>query len=235
MRQLFSCLLFIIILITSSLASDAQMFHRIRARHRDKPPVALLIQLNSQKNRTDYCLRKNKMELLAILQKDTREVMKRIVLDFSENFYYCPVYFFMDTNARDIMKGNFEGILLDSSLLPMKNIILQKGDTNFFVGTFSIMAPDFEWTDSLQESEYFSHHNDAVLSVPRFYAMDHNFNILRSTLPWTAFAAYSEIPLKRKRRFYKYESHRFNIGYSASALRYSNTLDRFYGPYPYKN
>jgi len=205
-----------------------------KQRHTYTPPKAILVQLFTETNRTAYLVKNGREQSLAQLQLDIKEVTSRIVMDFSDNFYYCPVYFFIDTNAKKIAAGQFDGILLDKDLQPAKDIVLHAGDTGFFIGYFGPRASDFTSPD---DAEYFKHHNDMDTHVPAWVVLDHNFHTLRAPLPHAinvrkAPAGYK---LKQPASAYVYTSPKFNIAYAPSALLYSATLEEFYRRHQKRN
>jgi len=239
------------------LQAQGVVFQRRTARMNEPAPKALLIKINSQKARLAYTERTQNPRLAAIVKKDAAEATRRMIMDFTDNFDYCPIYYFYDTNAHKILAGNFAGALLDKDLQPATNIVLQPGDTNFFIGYYGILDGDFavplskedrlfndkDPSDIMRkryghkEEEYYKHHADMVNADPTWVVLDYKFRNLRSPLPWSYFWSINTNgrTMKRNFRAYRYVSKRLNIVYRASALKYSATLDQFYGPYPYKN
>jgi len=215
----------LIILATLLLAGNDVAAQKKRKYY--MPPKAILVQLSTETNRMAWLL-KNKNELsVTQLQQDVQAVIEKTVTDFSDNFYYCPVYFFMDTNAAQVRAGRLGGVLLDKDLQPVKNMVLNDGDTNFFIGYYGPRTSDFSGKD---ETEYYRYHNDMDTHIPRWVMLDRNFHALRAPLPYSfgvRRAPYGRA-LKQPYKTYVYNSPKFNIAYAPSALLYAATLEDFY-------
>ena len=92
-----------------------------------KLPYAVLVQLKSEKNRIAALIMAHDKKNLIRVQKDASRVKKAMINDFKDHFTYCPVYFYMDSNADKVIAGDLDGILFtaDSSPVPPNAMGLQ--------------------------------------------------------------------------------------------------------------
>jgi len=218
-------------LLLFSIQSSGQdkIFTRKRAKHEVAPKV-LLVMIPSETNRRKALEAAHDTKRLALLEDAVKKVQHKIVADFTDNFHFCPVYFFIDTNQATIESLHFSGVLLDSALKPVAAPALQNGDTNFFVGCYGIMTATPDSTVTNITAEQYKKHQDIATQTPCFYAMDHTFQVLHSDYPFKAYGL-TENPgykMKKPKSVYYYSSPYFEIGYEASAWKYSATLTQFF-------
>jgi hypothetical protein len=85
----------------------------------NKYPCVLLLQLRSEGNRITAITRSGNTKKLEEVKYDAENVRKAMINDFKEDFSYCPVYYFIDSNADLIKNKHFGGILmtLDGTIL----------------------------------------------------------------------------------------------------------------------
>ncbi|RYE23414.1 MAG: hypothetical protein EOP51_10610 [Sphingobacteriales bacterium] len=155
-----------------------------------------------------------------------------MVADFNDNFHYCPVYYFYDTTAEKVKQGQFEGVLLDSNLNPVKNMVISAKDTNFFVTYFGNSVPEnvttsYGWNGTVNKDDELNYsHASSLRQAFKLVVMDHNFVQLPSyTELWSAVA------IGRKWRNlpkYTYNSAHLSIYYWAFAGILSRNLTEFY-------
>lgn len=89
------------------------------------PNEAEIKTLESQKRFSEIVLIKNELALRN----------NKIVNAFRENFTFCPVYYYYDTNAYKVMRHELHGILLDKQLLPNESITLPDSQ-QYFIASF---------------------------------------------------------------------------------------------------
>ena len=85
-------------------------------------PKAILVQLNTYPNKMKAFRENGNGKMVHRLQIETDSVIKRMIADFTDNFTYCPVYYYFDTNATFIKNKQFDGILLDKDLHPLAKV-----------------------------------------------------------------------------------------------------------------
>lgn len=245
-----SAIALLLILLTTAAHAQGGLIERRRARTDDQPPKALLIKINTQQNRMAYATRTHNQPIADQVQKDIMGAARKMIQDFTENFDYCPVYYFYDTSAYRIQNGDYAGALLDKDLQPVKNIVLQRGDTNFFVGYFGFLTPDTMVTTTEAEKpagydarpeyvnnqyghteeEPYRYHADLKAAGASWVVLDYRLRNVRYPIPYT----YYPLPdagnrkWKRSPREYRYTSKKYDIIYRPCAFKYNATLYSFY-------
>jgi hypothetical protein len=199
--------------------SSAQMLRRKKANPDEKPPKAVLVELFTAYKRLDRTQDSlTKPELMEALKKFNQ----KMIMDFEDNFKYCPVYYFYDSNIVAIQNGQIRDFLLDEKGKKVEDAVIEDGDTTIFLLYFGILVPD--------ESTPF----DAHVSKKMLVALDYKGDLLPFPLPRTPGpATYKNFKSKKLNVFYKYTNLRTNTYYRACAKRYSHALQDFYGRYPY--
>lgn len=212
---------FLFLLLCFSESVQAQMIRRKKAYAYEKPPKAVLVELFTAYKRLDRTQDSlSKPELVDALRKFNQ----KMVMDFEDNFKYCPVYYFYDSNIVAIQNGQINEFLLDGKLKKVNQSVIDDGDTTIFILYYGILVPD--------ESTPF----DAHVTQKMLVALDYKGDLLDFPLPRTAQpASYKTFKSKKLNFFYKYTNKRTNTYYRVCAKRYSQTLFDFYGKYPYKN
>jgi hypothetical protein len=192
----------------------AQVFRRRHALPNELPPKAILIQLSTGYTRLN---RAGREEFKEQLKKDMKISNERMILDFQENFTFCPVYYFNDSDIRYIINHEFFGYLRDAKRQLIRDHVMQEGDTNFFILHFGYM---------LNEDE---NDLDLPLSQRMLIASDHKGEMLRYPLPATTyFTDTRKLKNKRYKSEYRYNSHHTDVEYRPRALQYSALLKNFY-------
>lgn len=215
--KIVSIVLFVILCYTNAFA---QLTRRKKALPSEKAPKALLLELFTgykRMDRTQDSLTKPE------LQDALRRANQKMIMDFEDNFKYCPVYYFYDSNIVAIQNGQITDFLMDEKGNKIEDPVVQNGDTTIFLLYYGILVPD--------ESTPF----DAHVSKKMLVALDYKGDLLPFPLPRTPGpASYKNFKSKKFNVFYKYSNSRTDTHYRACAKRYSHLLGDFYGRYPYK-
>ncbi len=93
---------------------------------------AVLVELKSEKNRMDAFKAAHNNSLIAILNRDIAGADSAMINDFTDNFHFCPVYYFVDTN-EDAVKAHKYGCLLKGDMTPVEGNPMADVDTEFIV------------------------------------------------------------------------------------------------------
>ncbi len=141
------------------------VFHEIDC-YSCPPPRALLVQLASEQRKIAYYDGLNKPEEASKVRKEAHKVIDMLRKNFSAYSFPCPVYFYIDTNAHFIKEKQFNKALLDSSLKPANNIVINQNDSIYFIvcyadptslglhtpkhKNFVILNKDYEEIDNLR-------------------------------------------------------------------------------------
>ncbi len=81
-------------------------------------PDFVLVQLPTYYKKVAQLEKAGKADMVAQLKTDAASISKRMVMDFNDNFSYCPVYYFADSNTDKILQYKMEGNVLDTTLAP---------------------------------------------------------------------------------------------------------------------
>lgn len=194
---------------------DAQAFRRRQALPEEQPPKAILLQLNTGYSRLK---RGGRQEFLRELVKDMKIANERMILDFEDNFSFCPVYYFYDSNLHYITNGEFFGYLMDAKGQLLDTRVIPEGDTSFFIVHFGYMMS--EGSQDL----------DLPLTQKMLIASNHKGQMLPSPLPNTSLPVDTrKYKTKKFKSEYRYNSKVTDIYYRPRALHYSILLKQFYG------
>jgi hypothetical protein len=229
-----------LLLIACAAPAQGQMLGIGRkAQPGETPPKAMLIELLTRDNQRAYLI-KNRPDLLSEFDRDVQAVIQRTVTDWSNNFSFCPVYFFLDTNADRIMRGEFAGVLLDSNLAPVEHPVVANGERHIYIGYYgsAMSQPDTVRENSPLTSagQYMEHDGDDVTSLIRERFLVHNadFRMLGEDKPRTNYYRAFRPPnmtgreYRRYRRALVYNAKRWYIDYQPVAFSYDATLRRYF-------
>lgn len=109
---------------------------------------SLLVMLHSRQNQIDTLNKIGRSEEAANIQKLQSKKNKAIIRAFHKHFDFCPVYFFMNSQAIDLIeKGSSAITFLDDSL--QKDSSIHPASKYFLVAEFGNMQMDtanyFNW------------------------------------------------------------------------------------------
>lgn len=194
-------------------------FNLCSAQDTTKPyPAAVLVQLRSEHNRMEALTKARMYEELEEVKKDALAVRDRMVLDFHNNFSYCPVYYYMDTNADLIKKKIFDGILLQEDGSPVKNPVVNSNSDNYVIAYYGYPVSQ-STTDKVQA--------DATDSQPLFGKGLVILNDKMLQLTYFYKFGYDEIFFDKRKQWikkYYYNSKRFDIEYYPLAYLFNHTM-----------
>jgi hypothetical protein len=83
-----------------------------------------LVQLSSEQNRINALQKTKRYNDLERFKQEAEAVRNATIADFRDNFKFCKVYFYIDTNIQKVKDCQLEGVLLYSDLSPVTNISL---------------------------------------------------------------------------------------------------------------
>lgn len=96
-------------------------------------PRAVLVQLRSEHNRVDALTKQRRYKQVEDVKAEAKKISDAMIGDFHDNFRFCPVYYYMDTNLDLVLKQQFDGILLDEHYKPASNVIVHPNDTDYLI------------------------------------------------------------------------------------------------------
>ncbi len=204
--------------------AHAQLFKRMHAKKDERAPKAILVQLFTYQNRVDYFQKHNNKAMLEILERDRDSVMSKMIADFNNNFSYCPVYYYIDTNYQKVLNKDFDGVLLNEQLKPVQTPVVKSTDNNYFIVFFG---------NNIKGAGDNDDSYTVTTSNHKLVVCDDQLNKLEKPLPdgtnnrWPGKIGY-------QLEGYYYTSPKFDISYKPYAAHFSAKLLDFYGYYPYQ-
>jgi hypothetical protein len=179
-------------------------------RHNYVSPKAILVQLRSEQRKLTYLV--NAPEKAAVLARDAAAIRRATINDFRDHFIYCPVYFYIDTNADKIKAKQLDNVLFtaDGTMLPHVQLqdyyIVYYGHPQDPVG-----------------SKY-KHDNGDVLGNG-LVVLDENYKQTQQPFPYYVWKlVYSNIG--KWDTTYAYKSKEYDIEYYHLATTFSRELDQ---------
>lgn len=179
------------------------------------PPKAILVMLFTENNRREALVKAGRLADTPILRMDATAVRENMVSDFSRNFDYCPVYYFMDEHLKAVLARKFNGVLLDSTMRPVRNVPIN--DTNYLIVYYG--APEWQSQESnmavteMADMSGKPNGNGLVINNHEMKQVGYNY-----ALPVTATSKNSAAD------DLKYVSKRFNIEYVPLAIELDSKL-----------
>lgn len=220
----FTRLLLLAVIVSTSIQAHGQVFKRTHARDNEVPPNAALVMLSTQQNRMTYFKKHNMKASLNQLQRDRDSVNTRMVMDFTDNFTFCPVYYFMDTVLEEIIDHRFSGNLLNKDMKPVNTTVLLSGnDSNYIIVLFGL--PIKGPRDNTNDSRV----NFATgTSKKRLVVYNPDFALVDPPLPNGSNNTWGPSP-KQPNEVYTYQSPKFDIYYKPYVRNFNAKLVNFYG------
>lgn len=129
--------LFIITIFTAGITTDA--FGR---KNKFYLPDAIFVQLKSEQRKINSLNNTGNTQDAILIAKDAAKVRQAMINDFSNNFHYCPVYYFLDTNLEKIVNGTFSGVLMDKDGTPISSSPLKNSDTSYYIVYYGLPEPE---------------------------------------------------------------------------------------------
>ncbi|RYD56377.1 MAG: hypothetical protein EOP56_11805 [Sphingobacteriales bacterium] len=207
--------------------SSAQLFQRKSSSAGELPPRAIFVEIKTHQRKQEYYKQKGFTEKARQLQIDIDSVSQRMVMDFTDNFDYCPVYYFIDVDRGKITAGDWDGVLLDSN---MKTTVAAKllPTDNFQIVYFGFPIPQQAVgnNDDRNGAEVLVRNNRQRLVV-----LDKKGYPVKRPLP-NGSNNENGGPPKRGVKAYKYKSPLLDIYYVPYAKNFNQKLYSYYGAIP---
>ena len=94
---------------------------------------AIIIQINSEQNKLRYLQKAGNSKDAQNIADEAMEARKKMITDFNDNFSYCPVYYYIDTNADLVKNKQFKNVLLNPDGLPVKDPLISSSDSDYLI------------------------------------------------------------------------------------------------------
>jgi hypothetical protein len=187
-----------------------------KSKTRRPPPKFVLVELFSETSRMKALEKAGRYRDIEVLKKDMRAVQAATIKDFSDNFDFCPVYYFIDNDFQAIMDQQFEGVLLDSALQAVPNVSVT--DTNYLIVYYGRPT----WQTHERRMEVTSQTN--VGSSPNGRGLIYNNYKMRQVGYSYVTNRFLDFLIARRRSGPRYESRKFDIEYRALASEFNDRL-----------
>ncbi len=116
-------------------------------------PSAVLVMLKAETNRITALREYGDIARAAQATHDAKMIMDCTISDFADNFNYCPVYYFVDTNLPLVKNKNFDGVLFDKEKKVYKTSPIAEGDTSFLIVYYGVAIPEIVRTGNAAEKQ----------------------------------------------------------------------------------
>src|SRR5690606_27232148 len=103
-------------------------------------PKAILVQLRSEHKRISYLQETRQRKKVNEMKREAEVVAKVMINDFEDNFSFCPVYYYYDTNYHLILQNKFDGVLMNAEGMPATDIVLSGTDKDYWIAYFGALA-----------------------------------------------------------------------------------------------
>jgi hypothetical protein len=181
-------------------------------------PKVLLVQMRYEQRKTEQLLQEKKTREAKKVMKEASIIRKVMKNDFEENFSFCPVYYFMDTNAELIKKQVFENVLFTADGIPMQGNVLQPGDTDYFIVYYGYPEEQMN-LDATGDEEYNGINNGEAMGKGLIFL---NYNYRQVDFYYRF--AYMDIFQRPDTRYF-YKSQDYDMEYYPFAAQYQKDLN----------
>jgi hypothetical protein len=168
---------------------------------------AVLVQLSSEQNRIQYAKAHNRTHDVAETSYEAKKVRQVTTRDFKDNFTYCPVYYYIDTNRDYIRNKQFDGVLLDDSCRPVANGVMNGADNDYIVVYYGFSE------DSKSTA---TDHKGLVVLDDQFHQI---YYIFKSQIS-------SSVEDQKVISKYSYQSPKYDIDYSPHAEKLNDKMEK---------
>jgi hypothetical protein len=142
--------------------------------------------------------------------------------------------------SEKLKAGEWDGVLLDSTMQPVSNPVIKPGDRDFYIGYFGSPIPQPDTvrpsTPGQSAGQYMEHDGDDATSIfrERLLINSPDFRLLPERLPRTNYvravrpANMNAGEYRVYNRRFTYNAKRWYIDYVPTAYSYDRTLRRFF-------
>jgi hypothetical protein len=181
-------------------------------------PRILLVQLRCEQTRIAALLKDRQYDAAEEVKQDAAGVQKSLIADFTHNFNYCPVYYYIDSNEELIRKKQFAGVLMNADGSAAANLPIGNGSNDYGIVYYGyyisqpksgkMVKDDSKYTADPTVGKGLVLLNDRFEQVSYVYAL-----------------GYSDAMSKKTSAPEKYESKHFDIGYFPLAKLLNKALN----------
>ncbi len=197
----------------------------VHRRKTEFPPKAILVQLRSEQSRIQYFTSRHDQKRTEQVIKDAETVRKVMTNDFKDRFTFCPVYFFIDTNAKLVTAQKFDGVLFNADGSPAKSLAISQGDTDYFIVYYGY--PENEKTElKVMPGATYKYGSGNVMGKGLMFL---NYNYEQRDY-YYVIHNFRPLLYRFLNHNYEYYSKKFDMEYRPFAVRYNEDLLREFPP-----
>lgn len=185
-------------------------------------PTVILVQLPTEQNRIDAMARSQKPASLEEVKRDAEAVRNSMMRDFTDNFSFCPVFYFMDKDLDKVKNQNFAGILFDKDMRPISEPGIGPGSKDYVVVRYG--KPDVQ----PHRTKVVTDSTDLNDGIPMGRGLVVSNYKLQQVKYVTTYDYKRKLLGAQKRKEYYYSSKHFQIAYFPLAKELDSKVPRIY-------
>lgn len=187
-----------------------------------KYPRAILVQLRSEHNRLEAMTKSHDEKGIEEVTRDAIEIRKRMKNDFTDNFHYCPVYYYMDTNADLVKNKQFDGVLMTANGIAVTKPVINSRSDDYFIVYYGYHIYQPKPNKIVAETDKYVYDPESspgkglVILNDKFQQIDNYYKL-----------GYDELlfKIRKKNKKYYYQSKHYDMEYFPFAKLFSQNTD----------
>ena len=187
-------------------------------------PDFILVQLRSETSRINGAIKTKRADLLEVIKKDGAAIASAMMNDFKDNFKFCPVYFYMDTNMYKVINKQFDGILMDADGHYVQHVPINKDSKDSRIVYYGKPVPQYFFEKVVTDSSDYNYRT----SHPDYTGLVVCNNIMQQMDFFKSKGLGLRYYKKNVDTKYWYKSSKFEMDYFPIAKRFSDNLKEEY-------
>jgi hypothetical protein len=183
-------------------------------------PKLILVELNTAHKQIAMYIKRGNTEYANMAAKDADAVIKCMIADFTDHFTFCPVYYFLDTNAHLILQRKMDNILFDKNLQPVQMPAISDDE-------YRIVKYGYNVRTTSENSPSIQSVNQAGGIQKKLMVLTPDYTTLPDREPDGRKFPNNISPRKLNPK-YNYSSNKLNIYYKQSAKLLNNAYNRYF-------
>jgi hypothetical protein len=211
LKEIVIALIFVLTMGTFAHGQDS-------AKH--KYPEVVLVQLSSEHNRIEALNKAKRYTEAEWAKEDGRKAAAATINDFKNNFTFCPVYYYVDTNIALVKEKQFNGILMDED-----GNMVNVQPRNYFIAWYGFPVTQGELQKVVTDTSVYTYDPQSrsvrglVVTNDKFQQVGYLYKL-----------AYHNLFMGRKKNYFS--SAHFDIEYLPVAKAFNRQLngsDQYHG------
>ena len=184
-------------------------------------PSAVFIQLNTEQNRIKALENNKRYKEVEIVKRDAAIISSKMIADFKDNFHYCPVYYYADTNFEQIKAGKLTGFLVKDDGTIVGDYIKDIGQ-DYLIAYYGYPVYQSNKTKVVEKSYDM---DTGRLFIPYGKGLIiHNSHMEQVSYLYKVGYDHFFFSLKKSNRKYIYESKKYDMEYLPFAKHFNDRL-----------